>query len=199
MGLFKRNDSTEIVQKEMQISYIYPTRTPQVGLNRITREQNVLTIRILLCSFCELKGRKHISQRMKFIRSTFSLINIINILRFHEAHFFFSDRTQNFSRFQNLEVSCDWLVSADARGEGTRDLTQLKRVCRVGGFFQWGYYPCFSTLRMTYSQAKQNVQKIPSEYPPTEVPALNQEFTQSTRFGDCGSFQLHLQTITNSV
>ena len=27
--------------------------TPQVGLNRITREQNVPTIRILLCSFCE--------------------------------------------------------------------------------------------------------------------------------------------------
>ena len=47
----------------------------------------------------------------------------------------------------------------------------LKRVC-VGGFFQ-----CFSANNMTYSQAKQNVQETPSEYPPTEVPVLNQEFT----------------------
>ena len=32
---------------------------------------------------------------------------------------------------------------------------------------------------MTYSQAKQNVQKIPSEYPPTEVPVLNQSNSRS--------------------
>lgn len=48
--------------------------------------------------------------------------------------------------------------------------------------------------------SKQNVQKISSEYPPSEVLVGNREFTQSTRLSsDCGSFQLHPQTILNSV
>ena len=50
---------------------INPTQTPQTGLRRIARKQNVSTLGNLQCSFCE--ERKHLSRSMKLIRSTFSL------------------------------------------------------------------------------------------------------------------------------
>ena len=76
MELFKRNDSTERAQKEKCEYDINPKRTPQIGLNRIARKQNVSTLRILQFSFCE--ERKHLSRSTEFTRSIFSS---------HEAHF----------------------------------------------------------------------------------------------------------------
>ena len=78
---------------------INPKRTPQIGLNRITRKQNVSILRILQYSFCE--ERKHLSRSMKFIRTTFSLIT----MAITRSPFSCCDRAQNFSESKVIATS----------------------------------------------------------------------------------------------
>ena len=66
--------------------------TPQIGLNRITREQNVPNIRILPCSFCEEPQTckpKHEIYTLHFLFDKYTAVP--------RSPFLCGDRTQNFS------------------------------------------------------------------------------------------------------